>query len=151
MSKLALSIYRIAFLLDSMHVPIIPTLINKIFLRVLLNCQIGLGAIIGQDVILGYGGLGTVIHHKAIVGNKVNIGTGVTIGGTTKKRGIPVIGDNCIISSGAKIIGPVEIGKNVVIGANAVVVTSIPENCVAVGVPARIIKTSINITDYRDF
>ena len=44
MSKLALSIYRIAFLLHSMHVPIIPTFINKVFLRMLLGCQIGLGA-----------------------------------------------------------------------------------------------------------
>ncbi|HHD80170.1 MAG TPA: serine acetyltransferase [Campylobacterales bacterium] len=60
------------------------------------------------------------------------------------------MGDNCIISSGAKIIGPVKIGNNCIIGANAVVIDNIPDNCVAVGVPAKIIKTDINILDYRD-
>ncbi|MBD3794095.1 MAG: serine acetyltransferase [Campylobacterales bacterium] len=54
-----------------------------------------------------------------------------------------------MISTGAKIIGPIQIGKNCVIGANAVVLTDIPDNCVAVGIPAKIIKENIDISDYR--
>jgi len=87
MTKMALLIYRLAFFLYIKKIPLIPLLINKILLRMLFSCQIGLGAKIGKGVILGYGGLAIVIHHNAIIGNNVNIGTGVTIGGTTKKGG----------------------------------------------------------------
>lgn len=103
----------------------------------------------GKGVQLGYGGLGIVIHGKSVIGDNVVIGTGVTIGGTSKKIDVPVIGENSMISTGAKIIGPIQIGKNCVIGANAVVLTDIPDNCVAVGIPAKIIKENIDISDYR--
>jgi serine O-acetyltransferase len=115
----------------------------------LFGCQLGVRTKIGKNVNLAYGGLGIVIHERAVIGNNVNIGTCVTIGGTTKKYEVPIIGDNAIISSGAKILGPVTIGKNCVIGANAVVLDNIPDNCVAVGVPAKIIRRNININDYR--
>lgn len=62
---------------------------------------------------------------------------------------VPVIGDNVQISTGSKILGPVHIGDNVVIGANSTVLKDIPSNCVAVGSPARIIKENINIKDYQ--
>jgi serine O-acetyltransferase len=72
----------------------------------------------------------------------------VTIGGRSKIKDLPIIGDNVLIGAGAKILGDVIIGNNVVIGANAVVVESVPDNCVAAGVPARIIKREICIDDY---
>lgn len=104
---------------------------------------------IGKKVNLSYGGLGIVLHNRAVIGDNVSIGTCVTIGGTTKIFGVPVISENTIISTGAKILGAIKIGKNCVIGANAVVLDDISDNCLAVGVPARIIKTNINIKDYR--
>lgn len=149
MSNFLLLIYRFIYKLYLLNIPIIPNLLNKLLIRLLFNCQIGTGAKLGKNVILGYGGLGVVIHHRSIIGNNVNIGTGVTIGGTSGIFDVPQIGDNTIISSGAKVIGPIKIGKNCIIGANAVVVKDIPDNCLAVGIPAKIIKKNIDIKNYK--
>jgi serine O-acetyltransferase len=148
MSKIVLLIYRIVYFLYHNRIPIIPNIINKFFIRIIFGCQIGTGAKLGKNVILGYGGLGIVIHNRSIIGDNVNIGTGVTIGGTSGKKEVPIIGNHTIISSGAKIIGPIKIGNNCIIGANAVVISDIEDNCVAVGIPAKIIKRNINIKDY---
>jgi len=150
MSKIVVLFYRVAYLLKYFNIPFLPNIFNKIFVRILFGCHIGLGAKIGKGTVLGYGGIGIVIHHRSIIGKNVIIHSGVSLAGTSKKHGIRTIGDNCIISTGAKIIGPVNIGRNCVIGANAVVLTDIPDNCVAVGIPAKIIKRDINIFDYRD-
>ena len=150
MSTLVLSIHRIVYNLKLLGIPLLPSLINKTFIRLLFGCQLGTGTKIGNNVSLVYGGLGVTIHERAVIGNNVYIGTCVTIGGTTKKYEVPTIGDNSFISSGAKILGPVKVGKNCVIGANAVVLNDIPDNCVAVGMPARVVKKDINISDYRD-
>lgn len=149
MVKLVLCIHKFIKFLASTKIPVLPSLLNLIFVRLLFGCQIGVNTKLGRNVLLGYGGLGVVIHDRAIIGDNVNVGTGVTIGGTSKKKEVPVIGANTIISSGAKIIGPVIIGKNCVIGANAVVLKDIPDNCVVVGIPAKVIKEGININDYR--
>ena len=85
-----------------------------------------------------------IIHNKSIIGKNVTISQGVTIGGNIfkKKNGrtSPIIGDNVLLSAGSKILGPVLIGENSIIGANAVVITDIPKNSVAVGVPAKVVK-----------
>lgn len=78
-----------------------------------------------------------VINEATIIGKNCLIFQGVTIGLGTS--GIPYIGDNVILSSGAKIIGGVKIGNNVIIGANAVVTKDIPDNSIAVGIPAKVI------------
>ena len=62
---------------------------------------------------------------------------------------MPVIGNNVEIHSGAKIVGPVRIGNNVIIGANAVVTKDIPDNCVVAGIPAKIIKENITKEDFK--
>lgn len=149
MSKILLLIHQILFRLNSWHIPFIPSLLNKLIIRLGFGCQIGVTTKLGKGVDLGYGGLGVVIHGRSVIGDKVSIGTGVTIGGTNQQYDVPVIGDNSMIASGAKILGPIKIGKNTVIGANAVVLTDIPDNCVAVGIPAKIIKRDIDIKDYR--
>ncbi len=148
MGKLVLMIYNFGLLLHNKKIPVLPTLI-KFFIRIVFGPHIGMGARIGKKSVLGYGGIGVVIHHRAVIGENVSIGQNVTIGGTSKKYEVPVIGDNCELASGAVIVGPVTIGKDCVIGANAVVVKDIPDNSVAVGVPARVIKSNININDYR--
>lgn len=90
-----------------------------------------------------YGGIGVVIHARAVVGRNCMIGQGVAISGKSGWYEVPVIGDNVEIHAGARVLGPVKIGDNVIIGANAVVVKDVPDNCVVAGVPARIIKDNM--------
>jgi len=148
MSKIVLVIYKFALFLNNFKIPFLPKLI-KIFVRIVFGCEIGIGAKIGKGSLLGYGGLGTVIHNRSIIGNNVLIAQNVTIGGTSKKYGVPIIGDNCLIGPGAKILGPIHIGNNCVIGANSVVVENIPDNTLVGGIPAKILKNDIDISQYK--
>ncbi|HIF9354877.1 TPA: serine O-acetyltransferase [Photobacterium damselae] len=97
---------------------------------------------------MGYGGLCVVLHDRVIIGDDCHIDQGVTIGGTSKKVGVPVIGNHVYFGAGCKVLGPVTIGDNVVIGANAVVINDIPSNSLVVGVPAKVIKSNILKKDY---
>jgi serine O-acetyltransferase len=82
--------------------------------------------------------MSVVIHKKAIIGENCTIGTCVTLGGRGKGiEGAPIIGDNVYISSGAKILGPIRIGNNVIIGANSVVLKDVSDDKTVVGIPAR--------------
>lgn len=111
----------------------------KDFIRFKFNSIIPYTAEIDEGTRLGYGGIGVVIHTKAKIGKNCVISQNVTIG----SRGInPIIGDNVFIGPGSKCIGG-RIGSNVVIGANSVVTKEIPNNCVAAGVPAKVISTDI--------
>ena len=85
-------------------------------------------------------GIGVVIHKRCIIGSNCHISQNVTLGGTSGIYEVPVLGDNVSVGAGANIIGPVHVGNNVVIGAGAVVLKDVPDNCIAVGVPARIIE-----------
>ena len=80
-----------------------------------------------------------MINSRCELGQRVSIGQGVTIGGSFGS-GIPKIGSDVWISAGARVLGEISIGNNVIIGANAVVLKSIPDNCVVAGVPARTIR-----------
>lgn len=80
-----------------------------------------------------------IVSGDAVFGDDVVIRNGVTVGlRHTGHRGSPIIGNRVDIGAGAKILGPIQIGDDVAIGANAVVIQDVPSNCVAVGVPARI-------------
>lgn len=85
---------------------------------------------------------GVVIGETAVVGEDVVIFHGVTLGGVAMVKGKrhPTVGDRVMIGAGAKILGPINIGSDSKIGANAVVTKDLPDGCVAVGVPARIIS-----------
>ncbi len=101
---------------------------------------------------LAYGGIGVVIHANAIIGENCVIGQNVTIGAiegyaSSEVNRCPVIGNNCYIATGAKILGNVTIGDNCQIGAGAVVLKDAPANSVLVGMPARIIKQTA--LDYK--
>ena len=140
-------LYRMAHFLHCRHVPLFP-LIMDYLIRILFACWLPHTATIGRRIVLGYGGLGIVIHGEAHVGDDVHIDQCVTIGGNATKFGVPIIGNGVYIGAGAKILGPVVIGNHAVIGANAVVVTDIPSNCLAVGVPAKVIRAGIDIDTY---
>ncbi len=100
-----------------------------------------------------FNGLGTVINRQAIIGDCGVIGTGGTIGGRSGHPQVPVIGEGVMIGSGAKVLGPVKIGRFASIGANAVVLTDVPDFGVAVGIPAKVVKilSPDEIPDYFAF
>lgn len=142
-------LYKLSNNLYKLKIPVLPQIITKI-IRFVFAAVIPYSCVIGKNTIIGYGGLGIVIHHRSVIGENCNIGSLVTIGGTSKKYAVPVIGDNVIIGAGAKVLGPVTVGNNVVIAANAVVVKNVPDNSLVAGVPAQIIKKNIDIKDYHD-
>lgn len=96
---------------------------------------------IGQRFFIDHG-TGVVIGETTEIGDDVTIYQGVTLGGTGKDCGKrhPTIGNNVMIGSGAKVLGPFKIGDNTNIAAGAVVLEEIPPNCTAVGVPAMVVK-----------
>lgn len=99
------------------------------------------GATIGKGFFIDHGS-GVIIGETAIVGDNVTLYQGVTLGGTGKETGKrhPTLGDNVMVSAGAKIIGSFKIGENSKIGAGSVVIEEVPPNCTVVGVPGRIVK-----------
>lgn len=135
----AIHIYRIGRFLHLKKIPILPKIFEKITFF-MYNSVVPPTASIGEGTLLGYGGIGVLIHPKAVIGCNVKIGSNVTIGGKSGKPNVPVIGDNVFIASGAKILGDLLIGNNAVVGANAVVLKDVPENAVVGGIPAKILK-----------
>lgn len=107
------------------------------------------GAEIGQRFVIDHG-MGIVIGETAEVGNDVLLYQGVTLGGTGKDKGKrhPTIGNNVMIGSGAKVLGPFTVGEGSRIASNAVVLSEVPENATAVGVPARIVRVGGVKTDF---
>ena len=105
------------------------------------GCQIPFSTNIKEGFFLAHL-IGTVINRNTIIGKNVNISQNVTIGQANRgnKKGIPTIGDGVYIGTGAVIIGDIDIGNNVAIGANSVVTKDIPDNAVVVGIPAKIIS-----------
>ena len=110
------------------------------------------GAKIGRGLFIDHG-MGVVIGETTEIGDNCTIYQGVTLGGTGKDVGKrhPTIGNNVLIGSGAKVLGPFRVGDNSKIAANAVVLTEIPDNSTCVGVPARVVKINDEkITPYQD-
>ncbi|MCI8992161.1 MAG: serine O-acetyltransferase [Eubacterium sp.] len=99
------------------------------------------GATIGKGFFIDHGS-GVIIGETAIVGDNVTLYQGVTLGGTGKETGKrhPTLGDNVMVSAGAKVIGSFTVGDNSKIGAGSVVIEEVPPNCTVVGVPGRVVK-----------
>jgi len=109
------------------------------------------GATIGRRLFIDHGS-GVVIGETAEIGDDVTIYQGVTLGGTGKDVGKrhPTIGNNVLIGSGAKVLGPFKVGDNSKIAAGAAVLQEIPPNSTAVGVPARVVKQNGQRVDPYD-
>jgi len=133
-----ISMYRLGRKAYLKHIPVIPGLISRI-IRIAYACELPCSCDIGKNCDLPHNGLGVVIHEAAVIGEGTRIYQNVTIGGRNK-RGVPVIGKNVFVGCGACILGGVKIGDGARIGANAVVITDIPENATAVGAPAKVVK-----------
>ena len=109
--------------------------------RFLTGVEIHPGATIGKGLFIDHG-TGVVIGETTEIGDNCTIYQGVTLGGTGKDVGKrhPTLGNNVMVGAGAKVLGPVKIGNNVKIAAGAVVLQDIPDDCTAVGIPARIVR-----------
>ena len=99
------------------------------------------GATIGKGLFIDHG-MGVVIGETAVIGDNCTIYQGVTLGGTGKEKGKrhPTLGNNVMVGSGAKILGPFTVGDNSKIAAGAVVLSEVPPNSTCVGVPARVTR-----------
>lgn len=99
------------------------------------------GAKIGKGLFIDHGN-GVVIGETAVIGDNVTLYQGVTLGGTGKEHGKrhPTIGDNVMISAGAKVLGSFKVGDNSKIGSGSVVLSEVPSNSTVVGVPGRVVK-----------
>ena len=139
--------YRLANWLWCHRIPVLPKLIY-LLQYILFNCSVPASCTIGKGTKFGYYGMAVVIHSRAVIGKNCVIGTCVTVGGRSKHHNVPVIGDNVYIGTGAKILGPVKVGNNVVVGAGAVVISDVPDNSVVVGMPAKVVKTGIDVKDF---
>ncbi|WP_031517280.1 serine O-acetyltransferase [Desulfofalx alkaliphila] len=135
----AIMFHRIAHRLYKRKWFLIARLISQ-FSRFLTGIEIHPGAKIGEGLFIDHGS-GVVIGETAEIGDNVTIYQGVTLGGTGKEKGKrhPTIGNNVVISSGAKVLGSFTVGDNVKIGAGSVVLTAVPSNCTVVGVPGKVV------------
>lgn len=109
------------------------------------------GAKIGRRLVIDHG-MGIVIGETAEIGDDCLIYHGVTLGGTGKDHGKrhPTIGNNVMISCGAKVLGPFKVGDNARIAANAVVLSEVPEQATAVGIPAQVVRIAGKVTHFAD-
>ena len=119
-------------------------------IRFFTGVEIHPGAKIGKNLFIDHG-MGVVIGETSEIGNNVTIYHMVTLGGVSpsiesnQQRNVkrhPTLMDNVVVGSGAQILGPVVVGKNAKIGANAVVTKDVPENAVMVGIPAKNVGTA---------
>ena len=109
--------------------------------RFITGIEIHPGAKIGRGMVIDHG-MGVVIGETAEIGDNCTLYQGVTLGGTGKDVGKrhPTLGNNVMVGAGAKILGPFKVGDNSKIAANAVVLSEVPSDSTAVGIPARIVK-----------
>lgn len=131
--------YRLAHRMWQLPVLRLPARLVSQAARFATGVEIHPGARLGQRLFIDHG-MGVVIGETAEVGDDVVLFHGATLGGRSMKRGKrhPTLGDRVVVGAGAKILGPVWVGHDAQIGANAVVITDVPARAVAVGVPAKI-------------
>lgn len=136
----ALLTHSITHALHKLGFVFLARLISQIS-RFFTGIEIHPGATIGHSIMIDHG-MGVVIGETAEVGNRVTLFHGVTLGGTGNHTGKrhPTVGSDVVIGAGAKVLGPVNIGNEVKIGANSVVLKDIPEGATVVGIPGVVVK-----------
>jgi len=145
----SVAFHRIAHALFRLRLYFLARLVNHIS-RFLTGNDIHPGAKIGRHLFIDHGF--SVIGETAEIGDEVTIYQCVTLGGTDPSNGIagkrhPTLSDGAIVGSGAQVLGPIIVGRNARIGANAVVTKDVPEGAVMVGIPAR--QTLLDATEYQ--
>ncbi len=120
--------------------------------KFLTGIEIHPGATIGKGLVIDHGS-GVVIGETAEIGDNCTLYQGVTLGGTGKDLGKrhPTLGNNVMVGSGAKVLGPFKVGDGAKIASNAVVLEAVPEKATAVGVPARVVRINgVKVCDELD-
>mgnify|MGYP000262307694 CR=1 FL=1 len=135
----AVFFHRISNFFWELNLKLIARIMSNIS-RFLTGIEIHPAVKIGKNLFIDHG-MGIVIGETTIIGDNVSIYQGVTLGGTEweKKKRHPTINDNVVIGAGAKVLGPILVGKNSKIGANSVVTKNVPSNSTVIGIPARVI------------
>lgn len=136
----ALLMYRFAHMLQNKNHRFFARAVSQ-FAKFLTGIEIHPGATIGRGLFIDHGS-GVVIGETTIIGDNCTIYQGVTLGGTGKETGKrhPTLGNNVMIGAGAKLLGNFTVGDNSKIAAGAVVLRDVPENCTAVGIPAKVVR-----------
>jgi serine O-acetyltransferase len=136
--------YKWAHTLWELRIPVLPGLITAT-IRLLFGAYIPYTAKIGRNTNFAYGGMSVAVHPRSVIGENCTIAHGVTIGGRSGHEAVPILGNDICVGVGAAILGPVSIGDNAIIGANAVVIHDVPANTTVAGVPARVIKKNNSV------
>ena len=146
----AVIIYRLTHLLWRYKLYWLARFISTLA-RLITGIEIHPGAVIGRRFFIDHG-MGVVIGETSEIGDDCMIYHGVTLGGTSwdKEKRHPTLMDGVIIGAGAKILGPITLGKNVRVGSNSVVVRSIDDNETVVGIPGRVVKKKNSEIDTFD-
>lgn len=147
----AIWLHRIAHHFYLKGLVVFPRLLNT-FSRFLTGIDIHPGATLGPGLFIDHG-MGLVIGETAELGSNVTLYQGVTLGGTGKEKGKrhPTIGNNVVVSSGAKVLGSFKVGDNSKIGSGSVVLKEVPPNSVVVGVPGRVVtRNGVRIASNND-
>lgn len=140
--------HRVAHYLYKRGYKLMARLISQVS-RFFTGIEIHPGAVVGKRLLIDHGS-GVVIGETTEIGDDCTIYQGVTLGGTGKDTGKrhPTLGNHVMVSSGARVLGPITIGDYSKIGSGAVVLRDVPSNCTAVGVPAKIvIRDNVRVDD----
>ena len=137
----AIVLHRVAHVLHHLGLPVLPRWLSHVN-RFLTGIEIHPAAEIGPGFFIDHG-MGVVIGETTQIGENVTLYQGVTLGGTGKEAGKrhPTIGNDVVVSVGAKVLGAIEVGDSVKIGAGSVVLASVPSHSTVVGVPGRVVAT----------
>jgi serine O-acetyltransferase len=146
----AILAHRVTHALHDAGVPVVPRLLANLS-RIWTGIEIHPAAEIGQDFFIDHG-TGVVIGETAEIGNRVTLYQGVTLGGTGFARGKrhPTVEDNVTIGSGAKLLGPINIGHGAKVGANSVVIHDVPPNSTVVGNPGHPVRIEGRVAEGPD-
>lgn len=142
-----IKIHRVSHFLYKKKIPILPRLF-RFLIFLLYNSDIPSSVQIGKNTVFGHSGIGVVIHQDAIIGDGCTIGQGITIGGRSKNPKVPIIGNKVYIAAGARVLGPITIGDNVIIAPNAVVIENVASNSIVGGIPSKVLKNNILLENF---
>ncbi len=139
----ALLWHRVSHFLWRIHLKWLARMLSQLS-RLLTGIEIHPGAQIGDRFFIDHG-MGVVIGETAVIGDDVTLYHGVTLGGTSWKKGKrhPTLGNDVVVGAGAKVLGPITLANGARVGSNAVVVKDVPENATVVGIPGHIVTAKI--------
>jgi serine O-acetyltransferase len=143
----AILMHRLSHKLYQMGVPLMPRVLSQVS-RLFTGIEIHPGAKIGRRFFIDHG-MGVVIGETAEIGDDVLLYQGVTLGGTGKEHGKrhPTLGNGVVVGTGAKVLGSIRVGNNAKIGAGSVVIHPVPDNATVVGIPGKVVRSSVRRPD----